>query len=599
MGLVWSRLKGKPLVFLLIAVGLMLVAGLLQNYPAVVLGRVLDLIIEEDETTFRLVIPSLLLIAALFAGRELLTIVRKYLVEYTATKLERGEYVGVVRHLLSVNISQVLAQKVGVLSTRIDRSIEGLVKLIKLMFIEFLPTLITALIALSIAATRQWLVAAVMLVVTALGALLTFIQVRSQAGIRVELIRSKEDQAHKLTELLWGLDYVRASGLTEREVLAAGKLAEFRRAKEFKHHKWMMSFDSGKQLIEAAGYVIVLAIGAWLAARGSISEGDVLTLTVLYASVAQPLRELHRITDEAAESTLRVADLAGIYEYKLDSGLKGTHAPIGNTDSGVMILAKNLSVKFCADDASQVNALNGISAEVGAGQVIGLAGPSGSGKSTFIRTLLGLHPEYEGMLRVNDVEVRDADKGSLADLIGYVPQQPFLLSATFRENLQYFGKSNEFSDEKLWHALSEACLSDLVSSLAGGLDHEIREQGRDLSGGERQRLALARLFLRPAPLIVLDEATSALDSNNEMLILDNVCNTLRGSTIIIIAHRLMTLQRCDKILVFENGSIVQFGTFETLKAGAGLFSRLLELSRRATGVAASDSTTIRSQGEKL
>lgn len=202
---------------------------------------------------------------------------------------------------------------------------------------------------------------------------------------------------------------------------------------------------------------------------------------------------------------------------------------------------------------------------------VALVGLSGGGKSTLVQLLLGLYQAQSGQIRINGVAIEQIGYPQLRQQIGVVLQQPLLFNASLRENLCL---GQDYSDQRLWQVLAQAQLSELVSQLPQGLDSQIGRQGLRLSGGQRQRLALARLWLGDPALVILDEASSALDAQTEKLIHQQLEPFLAQRTCLIIAHRLSAVKQADRILVFDDGQIVEQGQHQQLLAQQGLYSRL-------------------------
>jgi ABC-type multidrug transport system fused ATPase/permease subunit len=295
---------------------------------------------------------------------------------------------------------------------------------------------------------------------------------------------------------------------------------------------------------------------------------------MLYAAVARPLRDLHRTIDEGFEAVLKVADLSGIYARPRDPGLAGAAvAQLG--EAGPLLSCRDLVVEYRSADGSTWRALNGVSFDVAAGETLGLAGSSGSGKSTLMKVLLGLVPDYQGSVKLFGVEIRNLDKTQLAQRLGYVPQVPFLIKGSVRDNIAYSCGTEQWSDASLLAAASKAQIRAKVDSLAQGLDSPVDERGRNFSPGEQQRMVLARLFLQQRELILLDEPTAALDTRNEGLIQESITDLLRGRSGIVIAHRLDTLRSTSRIIVLSDGTVRQSGTYEALSQRAGIFRDML------------------------
>jgi ATP-binding cassette subfamily B protein len=208
------------------------------------------------------------------------------------------------------------------------------------------------------------------------------------------------------------------------------------------------------------------------------------------------------------------------------------------------------------------------------GELTALVGPSGAGKSTVTYLIPRLYDVVSGSVSLDGTDVRDATLASVADAVGVVTQETFLFHASVRENLRY--ARPEASDDDIAQAARAAHIHDRILELPEGYDTLVGERGYKLSGGERQRIAIARVLLKRAPIVILDEATSALDTASERLIQAALGPLTAGRTTIAIAHRLSTIRRADQILVFDHGRIVDRGTHAELYGRGGLYAKLVD-----------------------
>lgn len=204
----------------------------------------------------------------------------------------------------------------------------------------------------------------------------------------------------------------------------------------------------------------------------------------------------------------------------------------------------------------------------------GVAGPSGAGKSTWIKALLRLVHPTNGAIRIGRTPLDQIGRQDLARMVAYVGQNPFVFSGSVRDNIAY-GNGNASLDDQIQRAADLAALRQEILDMPHGFDTPILERGQNVSGGQRQRLAVARILLKNAPILILDEATSALDNLSERHVQHALGITNKERTTIIIAHRLSTLQDCDRILVFDQGRIVESGEYHQLIAQQGLFASLV------------------------
>jgi ATP-binding cassette subfamily B protein len=529
---------------------------------------------ESRAALGRIAVISLGLIGLAYLVRETMNVLRRYLIEEMCTRIDKDMHVRVVSHLMKVELVQLEQGQVGALYGRITRSVEGLVRFLRIGFLDFVPALFTGLFALWATLAKQPRMAAVMIGVIPVSLCLTIWQLITQRGVRLALLRSREAIDGTVVEQLGGIDYIRAANTHESESKRVERAAEQRRAKELRHHFQMSLFGSGKAINEGFFHLVVIAYAVYLLLNGTLLPGEILTFSVLYLSVMAPLNEVHRFIDEAQECSLRVRDLLNLLAEPIDVSF---HAPASCQARLVLgepvFVADGLCVSLGAARPERRAVLDGLSITVQHGETIGVAGRSGCGKTTWLRTLLRLaHPDA-GHAAFCGVPLSQLSREDIGQMVGYVGQNPFVFAGTIAQNIAY-GCAGATQAE-IERAAALACIDDEIMAMPGGYEARVAERGQNLSGGQKQRIALARVFLKNPPILVLDESTSALDNIVERRVQQALSSARAERTVIIVAHRLSTLRQANRILVFENGRIVETGTYPDLIAMGGVFAALV------------------------
>jgi ATP-binding cassette subfamily B protein len=577
---VWRLVPSRHKWALAGALAIMAVTSAGNTAMPVLLGKLVDAVKHGSEeglpprALYRLASVFLISIGGVYLVREALNIVRRYLVENTCTRLDKDMTVRLVSHLMKVDLATFAHEKVGALHGRISRSVDGFVRFLRLGFLDLAPTLLTGAFALIVALTMQPWLGLVMVGVVPATLILTIWQLLSQKGVRIKLLRSREEMDGTVVEQLGGIDYIRAANTHYQEVKRISRAAERRRAKEIRHHFQMSLFGCAKALNEGLFHITVLSLAIYLYAHGRISFGDILLFSGLFLNVMGPLSEVHRVLDEAHESSLRVNDLLGLLSDPTDPSFATPDTLVPCIDgSKPLVEVDNLQVEYSKSEGNKYRVLDGVSLRIRAGETVGVAGRSGCGKSTWLKVMMRLTHPCGGSVRIGGVPLEDISRANIAQMIGYVSQSPFVFAGTIAENIAY-GTAGA-TREAIERAAVQACIHDEIAAMAKGYDAPVAERGQNLSGGQRQRLALARLFLRNPPLLILDEATSALDNISERRVQTAIEQAREDRTVILVAHRLSTLRNTDRIFVFNNGTIAETGTYTELVQRGGVFTELV------------------------
>jgi len=321
-----------------------------------------------------------------------------------------------------------------------------------------------------------------------------------------------------------------------------------------------------------ASIVVVLWVGAQDVLAGHITPGR-LGQFVLYAVFAAGgLSELSQVWGEIAQASGAAERLFEILD--VEPQIKAPPRPLAlPTPARGAVEFKDVSFEYPGRPNAPV--LNHVSFRVAPGEKLALVGPSGAGKSTVFQLIQRLYDPVAGSVSFDGVTVTDVDPAALRLRIALVPQDAVIFGTSVKENIR-FGRLDA-TDGEIEKAAAAAHASDFIRRLPDGYETQVGERGVTLSGGQRQRIAIARAILREAPLLLLDEATSSLDAESETLVQQALSELMRNRTSIVIAHRLATVQNCDRILVIDRGRIVEEGTRASLASSGGLYARLAKL----------------------
>jgi ATP-binding cassette subfamily B protein len=554
---------------------IMALVAYLENQIPMLLGKFFDGV-KDVASHPAMMVPfvtkALGLLTAIYLGKESLQLVRRWLVSRTATRIEASMMVRLVGHLLKIDLGALARERVGSLHGRISRSVEGFVKFLKVSFTDFLPAVLTAGVAIYYGLSTNWKIGLIMVGVVPISLLITIWQVSSQKGIRESLLRAKEGLDGTVVEQLGGLEYIRAANTYPTEVARIDAAAEARRSREMKHGLAMARFDWAKSINEGLFHVAIIGCAIVLASRGEIEYGKVITFSLLYLNIARPLKDVHRILDEAYDSSQQVSVLLEMLNQPVDQsfGVVTLRAP--KLDGSLPLLeCRDLVVDYATPTGPR-RVLDGVTLAIRQGETIGIAGRSGSGKSTWLRCVLRLLHPTSGEVLVGGVPIGVLSREDIGRSIGYVSQIPFVFSGTVRDNIAY--GCGEVSLEQVTQAAQQAHIHDEIIEMPKGYDSPLNERGGNLSGGQRQRLALARMFLKNPPILILDEGTSALDNISERRVRAAIDHARHTHTVIMVAHRLTTLNETDCIFVFDHGRVVEQGAFNELIAKNGVFAEL-------------------------
>jgi ATP-binding cassette subfamily B protein len=315
-----------------------------------------------------------------------------------------------------------------------------------------------------------------------------------------------------------------------------------------------------------AGQLALLAIGAGMVSDGQLTIGELVAFLLYLGAFFQPIQQLvqlYNMYQQGQSSITKLKSLLGAQPDVVESDTAVDLPPVEGE-----ITFEDVTFGYLADRP----VISGVSLDIRAGETVAFVGPTGAGKSTLAKLVTRFYDPTAGRVLIDGHDLRSVHIESLRRQLGVVPQEPFLFAGPLRDNVRF--AAPDASDEQVWDALRAVGLVEVVERMPQGLDTIVQERGQSLSSGERQLVALARAFLAQPRVLVLDEATSNLDLQSETKIEDALDVLLERRTAILIAHRLSTAMKADRIVVVDEGRIIEVGSHDELVAAGGKYTQM-------------------------
>ena len=467
-------------------------------------------------------------------------------------------------HIHRLSMRYHLTRKTGGLSRIIERGVKGVDFLLRFLLFSIGPLVLELLMIAGILffLFDVWYLAVIVMTI-AVYVWFTFAVTEWRVKLRKVMNDQDTDANQKAIDSLLNFETVKYFGAESREARRYDRAMEQYEAAALKTAYSLAFLNFGQAFLITAGLVIVMVMAAVGVERGDLTVGDFVMVNAYMIQITMPLNFLGTVYREIRQALVDMGEMFDLLEQPAEVSDK-PGANVLKVQGGEVELR---DVHFGYDPERAI--LKGVSLKVGAGETVAIVGSSGSGKSTIGRLLFRFYDVTKGAVLIDGQDLRDITQVSLHDAIGVVPQDTVLFNDTIRYNIAY-GRDGA-TEEQIVQAARDAQIHDFITRLPDGYDTQVGERGLKLSGGEKQRVGIARTLLKNPPILLLDEATSALDTETEQEIQGALARAAEGRTVLMIAHRLSTVADADRIIVLEDGHIVEEGTHLDLLTRKGRY----------------------------
>ncbi len=523
-----------------------------------------------DDKLMRLFVAMLIAAFIFIIVRPPIEFLRQYMAQWTSNKILYDIRKKLYDHLQALSAKFYANNKAGEVISRVINDVEQTKDFIMTGLMNIWLDCITIIIALSVMFfldVQLTFAAIVILPFYVLTVYFFFGRLRALTRQRSQKLAEAQGFLH---ERVNGMAVIKSFAIEDNEAKNFDHRNKNFLNKAFQHTRWNAYSFSAINTVTDIGPLIVIGYGAYLAITGSVTVGTLAAFVSYLEQLYGPLRRLVSSFTTLTQSFASMDRVFQLFDEPYDIKNTDYAKPIAIKEGHIEI--ENVSFRYQPDEKDVLKHLN---LDIKHGETVAFVGMSGGGKSTLINLIPRFYDVTKGRISIDGHDIKAFDMGSLRRQIGMVQQDNILFSDTVKENILLGRPDATF--EEVVEAAKLANAHDFIMDLPQGYDTEVGERGVKISGGQKQRLSIARIFLNDPPILILDEATSALDLESEAIIQEALDTLSHDRTTIIVAHRLSTITHADKIVVIENGEIVEQGSHQTLIDKQGAYERLYSI----------------------
>ena len=517
-------------------------------------------------------INLVVIIAALYLASVVATRWMQFLSDHLVivAKLQASRQIvqDLFRHVLNLSLDFFYRRKIGDLTSRVASDSYGVANAVFEVVRALVTSLPLFLFFWALLFLTNWMLTVGALAIVGIKTLATHLYGRQIQSAIVRAGTAHGDTWARLTEVFSHIPIIKAFGKENHENAAFADLIESSTGFNLMRSKLDQMNNLVQAVLQSVAVIAVATLGTVMLLQGRIEAAPLIVYFFAANRAQEPTRKLVSFLMEmhkARGHAVRVFEIA-----REQPAVREGQREV--TDFQTRIEFQDVSFRY----RPELPTIETFSLTLRKNDVVAVVGPSGAGKSTILQLLMRFYDPTQGRILLDGVDVRDFTQASYRRLFGWVTQEPLLFNASIRDNIAYAGTAEEATDDAILRAARIAHVDEFAEALPDGYETFIGDRGVRLSGGQRQRVTLARAILRNPPVLILDEATSSLDSHSERLIQDSIGTFLTGRTAVIVAHRLSTIRKANRIVVMDKGRIVEEGSHEDLMARGGVYRRLYD-----------------------